>query len=50
MYTLKIVNAGTCILQPTCLLRPNIYTCIYDTKLDIKTTCPLRYIDTVFEK
>ena len=46
IYTLKLVNAGTCILRPTCLLRPNIkvpiYTCIHDTKLDTKTTCPLR--------
>ena len=45
-YTLELVNAGTCILRPTCLLRPNIsvpiYTCIHDTKLDTKTTCPLR--------
>ena len=45
-YTTELVNAGTCILRPTCPLRPNIkvpiYTCIYDTKLDTKITCPLR--------
>ena len=44
--TLELVNAGTCILRPTCLLRPSIkvpiYTRIHDTKLYIKTTCPLR--------
>ena len=44
--TLELVNAGTCILRPTCLLRPNmkvpIYTCIHVSKLDTKTTCPLR--------
>ena len=42
IYTLELVNAGTCILRPTCLLGPNIkvpiYTCIHDTKLYTKTT------------
>ena len=46
VYTLELVNAGTCILRPTCLLRPNIkvpiYTYIHVSKLDTKTTCPLR--------
>ena len=24
IYTLELVDAGTCVLRPNCLLRPNI--------------------------